>query len=463
MAYSQAEIDAVVQALNSGAVTAEQLSQIYGVPASEIEANLAQLNQQSGYTPAQPTTAPYTPPIQTTAPAATPPATQAPAQTPTNTIPSGAPQGAATGNTSADWGAIEQGNADWRNSIQSGIFNNPNITLADGSTQTTSYGNLPDYAAYVRNNPDLLADFNGPNNPFKDMAAYGKYHWESSGQAENRQMPTGSPAELGFLQPETKVNLSPQEQAIYDADQRIRGNLASLSESQLGRVADSFNSTLSDSNLVDPTQYMGTNGLYDFKTDPSVGGFNQVRDDLIAREQPQFDRKRQSLENDLLVRGLNPGTESWNNRFDDLNRAENDFSLAATQYAGQEQNRLFDMEGQRRQQGFAENDASYGQARDWRQNQINEALTARNLPLNELNALKSGTQIGLPNMTPYQGTGFTAPNFAGAEQENYNRQFVKDQQDQQNKNAMTTGLFQLGGAALGAGGAAGGFGKLFGY
>ncbi|MDB4352390.1 hypothetical protein OAA60_03055 [Porticoccaceae bacterium] len=51
MAYSQAEIDAVVAALNAGTITPAQLEQQYGMPAAEIQANLDAVNAASGYTP----------------------------------------------------------------------------------------------------------------------------------------------------------------------------------------------------------------------------------------------------------------------------------------------------------------------------------------------------------------------------------------------------------------------------
>lgn len=45
--YTQAEIDAVAAQLNAGTVTAAELEAIYGVPASEIEANLVEYNRQN--------------------------------------------------------------------------------------------------------------------------------------------------------------------------------------------------------------------------------------------------------------------------------------------------------------------------------------------------------------------------------------------------------------------------------
>lgn len=358
----------------------------------------------------------------------------------------------------AQWAQVEQGNTNYLNAIQNSVFSNPNIYLPDGSTQTVSFGQMPNYSAYVQNNPDLLSDFNSPENPFSDMAAFGKWHWETHGKNESgRQMPMASPQEMGMLQPDVRVNLSPQEQAIYDTNQRIRSSLAGIGEEQLQRVYQNMSSPLDGSHLFDPSSFMDFDNLSEITTDPTAGGMEQVRDAMVDRYQPLFDRRREDMKERLMVEGHNPGNESWENQFDDLGRQENDFYLGAMEKAGAEQQRLFSMEGQQRQQDMTERVQQYGMGRDWRGNQINEALTERNLPLNELNALRSGTQIGLPNMTPFQGQTFSAPDFAGAEQETYNRAMYDQMRSDNNRNALFSGLGSIAGTALGGYAQGGGF------
>jgi hypothetical protein len=87
---------------------------------------------------------------------------------------------------------------------------------------------------------------------------------------------------------------------------------------------------------------------------PTVGGFNQVADALRAREAPRFERTREQNQNELLVRGFNPGTEGYNAQMDEVNRAENDFNLGLLDKAGNEQSRLFGMESDLRSQGLGE-------------------------------------------------------------------------------------------------------------
>lgn len=545
-----------------------------------------------------------------------------------------------------EWAQVAQKYAGMNQDMYKVLMENPNIKLPDGSTQTTTFGNVPDYAAYVKNSPDLLKDFQSKENPFNgDMEAFGRWHWENVGSREGRILPTGTPDSIGLLQPTVSVDLSPAEQAIYDADQRGRGYRSSVAESLLGRVKDRYTQDLSGEGLTDPSKYlfqgpesysrnaagyMPSQGDYQFspsyddfasfeqfrfaptqdqldklgryefapssedvarfnlfdftptredvarmndyrfgpqqsladsvnnwQNQANVGGMDSIYKALMDRESSRFKQAREGLENDLMIRGYTPGTEGWNNRFDDLNRAENDFSLAAMVKAGEEQSRLFNLEGlqkgyqmnvadmlsgmERAQKGqqldtfrtaadielaqnarkaqnyamasdielaqkgqqadnyaraadieraqkqlqllgyetsagvemdqramdadlgrglfdiessiqrnnAALNDQAYSNARDWRQQQINEALTYRNQPLNEYNALMSGTQVNLPNMTPYTGYSSEGIDFVGTEQEGWNRNFAQDQLKQQRKDALMQGLFQLGGSFIG--------------
>jgi len=357
-----------------------------------------------------------------------------------------------TPNASApDWAALEQANVEQQTAIQNSIFNNPNIYGPDGSSSVTTFGQLPDYTAYVQNNPDLIADFNSPENPFTDMAAYGQWHWQNQGNAEGRQLPTGSPADLGYLQPEVRTTLSPEEQAIFDTNQRSRGAMAAMGEQQLGSTYQALSTPFGFDGLPDPSQYLDESGfaarptgldesnVSGYTIDPTIEGYQAVADAIYDREAPFIDRQQEQLENQLLIEGHNPGSEAWAARMDDFNRQKNDLRLGAFQMAGDTQERLFGMEGMRRGQDFAEAGVRYDIGNDVRNNQIDdmglrydyttadrnrqieEQLLQRQQPLNELNALRTGSQVTMPGMSNYTPFGFNAPDIAGAEQEEYNR------------------------------------------
>lgn len=61
-------------------------------------------------------------------------------------------------------------------------------------------GGMPDYAAYVNANPDLLAAYNAQTGIARgrSMEDFGRLHYQQSGQAEGRQLPGASaPADVG--------------------------------------------------------------------------------------------------------------------------------------------------------------------------------------------------------------------------------------------------------------------------
>lgn len=79
-----------------------------------------------------------------------------------------------------------------------------------------------------------------------------------------------------------------------------------------------------------------------------------------------------------------------------------------------------------------------------------QALQQRQVPINEISALMSGSQIQNPQFQAFQGQTTQAGNIQGAvQQQGAFNQNIYNQQIAQ-KNALTQGLFSLGGAGLGA-------------
>jgi len=79
-----------------------------------------------------------------------------------------------------------------------------------------------------------------------------------------------------------------------------------------------------------------------------------------------------------------------------------------------------------------------------------QALQQRGLPLNEITALMSGSQITNPQFQGYQGSSVApAPVFAAAQAQGQAGQNLYNAQVGA-QNAQTSGLFGLGGAALNA-------------
>lgn len=225
------------------------------------------------------------------------------------------------------------------------------------------------------------------------------------------------------------ITLSPEQQQMLDQQNQISLGLGSTMNQGLGYVQDMLDSPLDTSGFtqVDPA---------------SVAGREQVTAALLERMQPGMDRAREQKENALLIQGHNRGGQAWEATQDDIARAENDARLAAVQAGGTEQSRLLGLQ----------------QAQ--RQNQLAETQTVRNEPLATLNAVRTGAMPTNPQFTnvPQQAT-TQGPNLLGAAQSQYGAQMNAYNADQASGNALMSGLFSLGGAALGSPWA----GKMFGF
>lgn len=164
---------------------------------------------------------------------------------------------------------------------------------------------------------------------------------------------------------------------------------------------------------------------------------------IMQRLEPSLARQRTSTETQLINQGLRPGTEAYDNAINLLGQQETD---ARTQAVLQGLN----LDIGANQQGFGQALESGKFGNTAQQQALAEAIQLRQLPLNEITALMSGSQIQNPQFGAYSGaTVQAAPIFAGTQaQGQYDMN--KYAQDVSQANAATAGLYSLGGAALGA-------------
>lgn len=146
-------------------------------------------------------------------------------------------------------------------------------------------------------------------------------------------------------------------------------------------------------------------------------GANEARLDQLGRNtiDPQFQQAGNELQSSLMARGITPGSEQWN--------------YAMTQFGNQKNNAYNNL---------------YLQGH---QTAVNDALTEHNQPLNELNALQSGSQVSQPGVGQTAATPQTqvaGTNVAGLVEQNYQNELA-------NSNATMGGLFGLGGTLLNGG------------
>jgi hypothetical protein len=160
---------------------------------------------------------------------------------------------------------------------------------------------------------------------------------------------------------------------------------------------------------------------------------------IMSRLEPSLAKNRVSTETQLINQGLRPGSEAYDNAIKLLGQQETD---QRTQAALQGIN--LDMSANT--QGFnqALQGGQFGNTAQ--QQALAQAITQRQLPLNEINALMSGSQIQNPTFSPYSGSNIAPPPIANAtaqqgafDQNSYN-------QNVGTYNQNLAGLYSLAGA-----------------
>ena len=124
----------------------------------------------------------------------------------------------------------------------------------------------------------------------------------------------------------------------------------------------------------------------------------------------------------------------------------------ANQAVGQNYTQNFNTVAQNnaaQQQQFAQNAQRAAFENQARQQALAEAIQQRQMPLNEISALMSGSQINNPQFQSYTGANIAPAPIAQTMQNAYNAQQNAYNQNVASQNANTAGLFSLGSAAIG--------------
>lgn len=219
--------------------------------------------------------------------------------------------------------------------------------------------------------------------------------------------------------PTLTQTLSPQEQAIYDANSKLRLSLGNIGNQGATSLGDVIGRNLDMSGLPKA---------------PGSADENRraIMDAMMSRSNEDIGNQESSARANLVAAGIPIGSDAYNKEMTRYDRARNDARNQAELSAGQEASRSFGMDSEARKQALA------------------ELLTGRQTPLNEITALMSGSQVSNPFSTPgyAQNTSVAAaPVFAGAQaQGQYNMDAANLQASQMN--GLLGAGAKLGSAAI---------------
>lgn len=232
------------------------------------------------------------------------------------------------------------------------------------------------------------------------------------------------------------TSLSPEQQTLYNQTvqgQTMYGNaalngLAQL-QSKIGSPVDYSSAPAAGTAYQQQGQISPTLTQDAWQAiQPNIGygaeSRARVEDALFQRLAPSQNAQRASMNQSLANQGLTPGSEAYNNAMRALGQQENDARLAVIAQGGQEEalqagiaNQLFSQQANNRdalrdaqntlfaQQTAArglfdqEQQQGFNQSNALRQQNIQEQLAARQIPLNEIAALLRGQQVQYPQFT----------------------------------------------------------------
>jgi hypothetical protein len=238
--------------------------------------------------------------------------------------------------------------------------------------------------------------------------------------------------------PTIRQTLTPTAQKTLEAQQGVELSLANLGAKGANTASGVLDKPFSFGG-PDVQTSLDLSGIAKMPVNAGMTG----QEAIMSRLNPSLARQRTTTETNLINQGLRPGTEAYDNAIRSLGEQETD---ARTQAVLQGLN----LDIGANQQGFGQQLEAGKFGNTAQQQMLAQAIQGRQMPLNEITALMSGSQIQNPQFGAYSGsTVQAAPLFAGAQAQG---QFDANKYNQEvsQANAQTAGLYSLGGAALGA-------------
>lgn len=259
--------------------------------------------------------------------------------------------------------------------------------------------------------------------------------------------------------PTQTVTLSPAQQQQLDMKNQI-GNY-------IGQAGVHLASSLTGNPIISPTtpavpknidysQVSPVANMSDYQNQAdqaSKAYYNQA----YGLMQPALEQQQRQLQDQLVNSGNPLNSEAYNTQMGNFTRNQDTaLSSLANQAVGQGynvQNQLFNNANVARANQIQAAQLPYQTAQTLQSNDINQQIALQNQNTNTLAALLNGQQaIQLPSGAGYNQSALSSPNIGQYTQNAYNNQLASYnagfQNQQANNNAMTSGLFSLGAAAI---------------
>ena len=337
--------------------------------------------------------------------------------------------------------AIATSEGDLKNAELAINANRPTMINPFGSsvwskeTSPDTYQYESDLAKWERENPlPVRSDY--PNN----MIGEGMFQAATEGYQERLNV---KPEMTDYVDWTNKVTLSPEQQAIFDAQQKNQLGTLDLASQGLEQMQGIFSTPFN-------TADYGTRPTYEGLSDPLdtyAENREKVREAMLARVDQDIAVDRDNLHSSLIAKGIPEGSLAYQNAMREVDRKQTDARQQAEIKATEMANMEYSASLAGRQQMNAENMDKYNTGYQDYRTDVQDALLNRQTPLNEYSAFSTGNQVTNPSFQPFSQQQTTAgPDILGAttaagawDTSNYNAQEAGRQNTQNN-------LFTLGGS-----------------
>ena len=299
----------------------------------------------------------------------------------------------------------------------------------------------PYATAGAQNQQNSFANmFGNAANNVNETNPYGSVSYNQTGQT-----PIYTNGQITGYAPQTTktTTLSPDQQKLLGLETQGKYNLGTAAVNQSANVADTLGKPVDSSSWTPWQTSLPQQELRQDQGTTDRAGIEKALMDSYNRSVAPTENAQEAS---LAARGLAPGASGYSQyqKTRDDSRAEQarQAYLASGNESRAAQGAFNDAATQR----FNMNQSANSYLNNLRGSQMQEAYQARTQPLNELNALMSGSQATIPQFQAFQGSPVAASNIG---------QYISDNYKNQSQAAAATnaGIFGLGGglAKLGIG------------
>jgi hypothetical protein len=274
------------------------------------------------------------------------------------------------------------------------------------------------------NNPNIV-------NPY-GAQTYSIAGWEQVPDAKGKMINVPRYTQTQTLSPDQMRLLGLETQASY--------NLGQTAVEQSAKMRDYLGKPIDSSGWAQWNKGPGVENLRQDQGPTDRAGIEKAMMDLYGR---QSQGKNTAEQAQLAARGMSAGSAQYGGITKRQGDEFTDAALKAYLGSGEESRAAQDAYNRVSEQRFNMGGQVADRANALRGMQSQEGFAMRNQPINEIAALMSGSQVTMPQFSPYQGQGINAAPIGSYINQNYQNQMAQAAN-------TNSGIFNLGGAIAGA-------------